>query len=464
MSAESTSTAQQTGQKSPSTMVGRYSLTTAIFLIMGICIGSGILFKSDNVLVATSGNVWLGALMFVIAAFYIMFGGLTLSLYAARTDGAGGLVAYAQHFVSSGFARLMGWNYTLIYLPIITAIIFWVVGVYAVQVFALPDTLEVQVAIGAATLALCSILNALAPRAAGHFQSASTIIKIIPLVAVGALGTIFILSGKAQVDAPNPSAIVTAGTGWLLAAAPISYSYDGWPIATSIAPELKNARRNLPIALVVAPLLILALYLTYFLGLSFTLGPQTVMQAGDKSLGLLFERLFGAGSGSWPNLLALLAVLGTGNGLVLSHARMPQALALRRELPASKWLSAVNPRWQMPLHSNLVAFLLTCGWLCVHYLAQRVELIPNGDISEVSIAFTLLMMAPYFICAFKLWRKGEAGFMRGFFSPALALIGCLFVAGSSLSDISRLPGAVLNAAALALIWLLWRRQGEGSGV
>lgn len=439
-------------------MAGRYSLTTAIFLIMGICIGSGILFKSDNVLVATGGNVWLGALMFVIAAFYIMFGGLTLSLYAAHTDSAGGLVAYAQQFVSSGYARLMGWNYTLIYLPIITAIIFWVVGVYAVQVFALPDTLEVQVAIGACALVGCSILNAFAPRAAGHFQSASTIIKIIPLVAVGVLGMIFILSGKSSVSAPNPSILTAAGTGWLLAAAPISYSYDGWPIATSIAPELKNARRNLPIALVVAPLLILALYLTYFLGLSFTLGPDTVIQAGDKSLGLLFERLFGTGAGGWPNLLALLAVLGTGNGLVLSHARMPQALALREELPASKWLSEVNSRWQMPLHSSLVAFLLVAAWLCVHYLAQSINLIPNGDISEVSIAFTLLMMAPYFLCAFRLWRQHKAGLMRGFFSPALALIGCLFVAGSALSDISRLPGAALNACALVICWLVWKRR------
>ena len=40
----------------------RYGLFTAITMIIGICIGSGIFFKSDNILVATGGSVPLGIL------------------------------------------------------------------------------------------------------------------------------------------------------------------------------------------------------------------------------------------------------------------------------------------------------------------------------------------------------------------------------------------------------------------
>ena len=89
----------------------RYSLTTAICLIMGICIGSGIFFKSDNVLIATGGSIGAGVVMFCLAATYIVFGGLCLTLFAARTDGAGGLVDYADRFVSPLFARLIGMHY-----------------------------------------------------------------------------------------------------------------------------------------------------------------------------------------------------------------------------------------------------------------------------------------------------------------------------------------------------------------
>ncbi len=41
-----------------------YRLPTAIAMIVGICIGSGIFFKSDNILIATGGNVPLGILVF----------------------------------------------------------------------------------------------------------------------------------------------------------------------------------------------------------------------------------------------------------------------------------------------------------------------------------------------------------------------------------------------------------------
>lgn len=44
----------------------QYSLFTAISMIVGICIGSGIFFKADDVLRATGGNVTLGVIIFVM--------------------------------------------------------------------------------------------------------------------------------------------------------------------------------------------------------------------------------------------------------------------------------------------------------------------------------------------------------------------------------------------------------------
>ena len=65
--------------------VERYSLATALSLIVGISIGSGIFFKSDNILIATGGNVALGVAMFLLAATTIVFGGLTLARFASQT-------------------------------------------------------------------------------------------------------------------------------------------------------------------------------------------------------------------------------------------------------------------------------------------------------------------------------------------------------------------------------------------
>lgn len=434
----------------------RYSLLTAICLIMGICIGSGIFFKSDNVLVATGGSIGLGVVMFCLAATYIVFGGLCLSLFAARTDGAGGLVDYAARFASPRFARLIGLHYAFVYLPSISAVIFWVAGVYACMVLGLPGTLANQMAIGLALMLVCSATNALAPRLSGWAQNAFTVVKVAPLVAVGAVGLCAVLGGWAQIGAGTTSiagAGASAGAGglaWLAAAAPIAFSFDGWPAATSIAPELRDARRNLPIALVAAPLAILALYLAYFVGISVTLGPATVMEAGDGSLALLFSRLFGKSAAAWPNLIALLAVLGTGNGLVLSLQRLPQALGLRGDVPgrAGAWLARESGRLRFPANSALVATAAMLTWSCVHAFVQAGGFIPNGDVSEVSVCLAMLLMLPYFAAAWRLRTAGEASILRGRVAPVLASACCLFVGLSGLAEPVRAAFVALELAVL----------------
>ena len=75
---------------------GRYGLPTVIAMIVGIVIGSGIFFKSDNILLATGGNVPLGVAVFLLGGIGIVFGGLCLGELAARTDRPGGVIAYAE--------------------------------------------------------------------------------------------------------------------------------------------------------------------------------------------------------------------------------------------------------------------------------------------------------------------------------------------------------------------------------
>ena len=166
------------------TPVERYSLTTAVCLIVGICIGSGIFFKSDNILIATGGNVFLGVLMFFLAATTIIFGGLTLARYAARTRGNGGLVAYAAEALGPRAVTFIGWHYTFIYMPMVCAIICWVVGVYGCMAFGLPASFNLQMLIGLTFLILCALWNMLCPTLSGYFQNVTTVAKAIPLVVV----------------------------------------------------------------------------------------------------------------------------------------------------------------------------------------------------------------------------------------------------------------------------------------
>ena len=72
-----------------------YSLFTAIAMIVGTVIGSGIFFKSDNVLIYTDGDVLKGVLVFTLAALGIIFGSLTIAVLASKTKNPENSSAYA---------------------------------------------------------------------------------------------------------------------------------------------------------------------------------------------------------------------------------------------------------------------------------------------------------------------------------------------------------------------------------
>ena len=345
----------------------------------------------------------------------------------------------------------------------VTAIICWVVGVYACMTFGLAGSFAQQMAIGLVFLLACCVWNVCWPTLGGYVQNTTTVAKVAPLVVVLAVGLIF--GQPAQHIVHGIETAGAAGTGWIAAAAPIAFAFDGWSAAASIAPELKNAKRNLPLALTIGPAIILVLYVGYFLGVSCTLGPQTVMAAGDASLSMLFVELFGEGAATLPNLIALIAVVGTANGLVLSLLRMPYALALHDEIPCSKAVLRMNKTLKFPLVSAAIALGTTLFWMAAHAVVTTFNLLPNGDISEVSVSLTLLVLPLFYVQALIHDPAGpapnRAARIRRAIAPVIAIASSLAVGLSSISNPTRWPFVAAHIIMLAVAtYLMGRRRAR----
>lgn len=143
------------------------------------------------------------------------------------------------------------------------------------------------------------------------------------------------------------------------------------------------------------------LYLGYFVGISRFLGPQIVIEAGDASLSLMFVKLFGEQAGALPNVIAFIAVLGGANGMVLATLRMPQSLAFHHMMPFEYTVSRMNPTLRFPVVSAMIALVTTLFWIGVHTVVSTLGLLPNGDISEVVVAMTMLILPLYYIEALR---------------------------------------------------------------
>lgn len=411
----------------------KYSLFTAITMIVGICIGSGIFFKSDNILIATDGSILLGVVLFVVAAIAIVFGSLTIGELSSRIDHPGGLISYAEHFIGNKTACGFGWFQTFIYYPTITVVVSWVVGIYTCILFNIDASLLIQVFIGFGFLTLCFLYNVLWPKFGAMVQNGATIIKMLPLFMLGFLGIVFgdPLAGLSNI---HPEAI--ASSSWLAALGPIAYSYDGWIVATSISGEIKNAKRNLPLALTIAPLLVLIIYVLYFVGISSYVGPDTVMALGDSHVSVAAHSLLGNMFSKMITIFVIISVMGTVNGLVTGFIRMPFSLALRKGMiPGAKFLVKVNERLDTPVYSALLAFLICCFWMFVHYLCAKYNLLINSDVSEISISIAYMMYILLYYKVFRLYLKKEIrSKFKGIVCPLLATIGSFIILSGGLQN------------------------------
>ncbi len=401
----------------------RYGLLTAITMITGIVIGSGIFFKADDVLGYTNGNVLLGVIVFVVAAFAIVFGCLAISSLANLTDKPGGMIAYMEEFVGIGSSCSFGWFQTFLYYPTLCAILAWVSGIYICMLFGINNILETQILIGFICLIVFFVFNVLSAKLGGYFQNAAMFIKLIPLVLIALAGLIFGDTSNMTAESIKTFGHAASTAGWVAAFAPIAFSLDGWIVSTSISNEIKNSKRNLPLALTISPLVILIAYIAYFVGISSFLGPDKVMELGDKSVYTASTMIFGNIGAKLILTFVVISILGTVNGLVLGFIRMPYSLAVRNMIPGSSSLKKINPKLgDMPVNSAIFAFILSVLWLGVHYITQRSHM--KGDISEIAIGVSYLGYIVLYIAVVLLAIQGKIkGIFRGYVIPVLAIFG-----------------------------------------
>ncbi len=410
-----------------------YGLFTAITMITGIVIGSGIFFKSDDILNYTGGSVLLGIIIFIIAAFAIVFGCLAISQLASRTDKPGGLVSYAEDFVGMGVSCAFGWFHTFLYLPTLSAIVSWVSGIYICQLFGITITLESTTLIGTICLTALFIINILSAKLGGYVQNAAMVIKLVPLLLIALAGLFFGNPGQMMVEDFQGFGAASRDFTWIAAFAPIAFSFDGWIVSTAICSEIKNSKRNLPLALTISPLVILLVYIAYFVGMSSLIGPGEILKQGDASVYVASSKLFGDLGARAILVFVIISVLGTVNGLVLGFIRMPYSLALRKMIPGSAHLAKENPKFNgMPMNSAFFAYLLSLVWMLIHYITQKKGM--RGDVSEIAIGVSYLNYMVLYFAVMRLTKKGEIkGVGKGYVIPILAGIGSLVILSGSVT-------------------------------
>ena len=425
----------------------KYGLFTAICMVVGIVIGSGVFFKTQAILTKTGGNMPLGILAWLIGGAIMLVCLLTFSFMSQQYERVNGLVDYAEATVGPKYGYLMGWFSATIYFPGMTSALAWVSARYTMEFITsawpnFPMTIPASQGgciIGPECMALtlfylCAVyaLNVLSPKLAGKFQTSTTIIKMIPLAMMAVVGLIVgLVSGQLQENFVTTAQVAAVSDNPLFASiCATAFAYEGWIIATSINSEIKDSKKNLPKALIIGGLIIIATYLFYYIGAA---GGATNQDLIDKGAPIAFTNIFGGFLGNVLNLFIVISCLGTTNGLMLACTRSMYSLAARNEGPNPKMYGQVDKITNMPSNSAVFALLLTGAWFLYFYLSN-LACVWTGpfvfDSTELPIITIYMMYLPILIQ----WMRKEKDqpILSRFVLPILALCGSIFMVIASI--------------------------------
>lgn len=406
----------------------KYGFWTAVAMVIGIVIGSGVFFKAEKVLLASSGNVLLGIFAWIVGGCIMIICAYSFAIMAGKYAKVNGIVDYAEASMGKNYGYIMGWFMAVIYYPVLTAILSWVSAKYTAAIFLNvgdPNTNGQVYLIAIFYIIAVYILNLIAPILAGKMQVSTTFIKLIPLILMAVLGIIRGLYTRQVVENFGNFLESTIANPLLSSIVATAFAYEGWIVATTINSELKDSRKNLPKALLFGSIATVIIYVLYFIGLSGSISVVQLVTEGEAAVSTAFSNVLGSVGGSALYIFVIISCLGTLNGLVLASIRGFYSISIRNMGPSPKFFSKIGKKSKLPVNSGLVGFIVSIFWVIVWYGSLKGWWGMFLDFSELPVITMYALYIPIFIWMMK--EMKDLGFIKRYVVPGVSILVSLFM-------------------------------------
>jgi basic amino acid/polyamine antiporter, APA family len=425
------------------------TLPDAIALIVGIVIGAGI-FQTPALVAAQAGSDIAVLLFWLLGGAVSLVGALCYAELATAYPNVGGAYYYLKRAFGRGVAFLFAWARMTVIQTGSIALLAFVFGDYASQIWQL-GTFSSSV-YAAIAIALLTALNIIGLQQGKWTQNLLSAAKVLGLLLVVIIGLMAVPNSAAPVESAS------SGT-WGLAMVFVLLSYGGWNEAAYISAEIQNKQRNIVRSLLWSIGIITAIYLlinlAYLRGLGLANMSQSKAVAAD-----LMRSLWGAPGALFISLLIAIATLGATNATIFTGARTNYALGQDFSL------FGFMGRWQQRPSTPTYALLLQA--------AIALLLVFLGTFTRKGFETMVDYTAPVFWFFFLLsgisllvLRKREPHILRPFrvpfypFTPLLFCAVCGYLLYSSLvyTGVGAIVGVVVVAAGIPM--LLWNNYRQG---
>jgi APA family basic amino acid/polyamine antiporter len=359
-------------------LVRGLGLLDATTLIVGSVIGSGIFVAPSNMAgyIQTPGLL-LG--LWILGGILTLFGALAYGEMAAALPRAGGQYVYLKEAFSPLWGFLYGWTFLLaintgfiaavsvafakylgVFLPVVgEGTVLFMVGSYA---------FSTAQAVALVVIAALTWINITGLRTGATVQNVFTIAKV---AAIAVLVIIAIVTAKGSSENFRPllgTALGPEGVKIGLVAAlgaamsKALFAYDAWNSVTFAAEEMREPERNLPRALAMGTLGIMAVYCAAVAVYLYVVPIQEMYAVEENRIAAeAAQRMIGPAGSALIAIAIMVSTFGCVNGLILAGARV--LFAMGRDRLFFERVAEVHPVYRTPAPALLlqggVAALLT---------------------------------------------------------------------------------------------------------
>lgn len=440
------------------------SLPDAVSIVAGSMIGCGIFIVSADIARQVNSGLLL-ILIWMIAGFITLCGGLSLCELAANITDEGGQYVYLKKIFNEKIAFLYGWTlFLVIQTGTIAAVCVAFSKFFGILVPFISSSnvlfncgfihFSTQQLFAIFTVIFLSYLNSRGIRYGVITQNIFTVTKVLSLGAIIIVGLLFGFNAhilQANLHMPINFTFETVN---IMAVAIVGALFASitWNNITFIAGEVKQPQKSIPQALVYGVILVVSLYLCMnliYLGVlpleAIKSAPQDIVAAQT------INAIFGNIGKDIIALIIMISAFGCANGMILTGSRVYYKMA--KDKAFFRPLALINRKTKVPVNS----LWAQCIWICI--------LIMWGNYSELldfviyaSLIFYILVTAGIFVYRRKFPNKNKKLRINNFF-PITFLIAATYIVIclSIYKPLYTIPGLLITIAGIP-VFHIWKKS------
>jgi len=300
-------------EKKPEVLQRKVGLFETVAMIVGLVIGAGIFGMTATITGMTGPSVFIAFILACLPSLFVVLFEIQLTGTLPVT---GANYVTVTRVLSPFWGGIISFSAVLALLAanILVAVIFGDYFIAFVQAFVPGFTMDGKI-LAIAILVFFALINYFGVTLASWLQIIFFLIFVLGMV-------IFSVVGMANFDATKLTPLYPKGTIMFIVAIVLaSYVWSGLLALADIGGEVKNPRRNLPLALIIAFLIILVLYTIQPLALVATMDWQEVAKIGNPAIMIDASRLMPGWGLDLIFIAALGAIVTTINALTWSASR-----------------------------------------------------------------------------------------------------------------------------------------------